>query len=585
MSKKDTWTNVEDEIVKAAIAKYGLNQWARVSSLLSHKTPKQVKARWDEWLDPNIKKRAWSPEEDRKLLRLAKLMPTQWRTIGPLLDRTANQCLERYQALLGGNDESGTSSASLVPGEIDAIAEMRPAVPDAIDMDDDELEMLAEARARLLNTQGKKAKRKERERVTKESTRIANLQKQRELKAAGINIKTKPKKSKTHIDYNEEIPFELKPAPGFYDTTQEEKANILERDKHRNEMFSGKASAEGAKDNDAQSKNNQTRKRVYKDNLPKAVDTAAMKAKAERELERYEQDRIAKRRKMQIPDNNDVEMENTVARSDESLFITLPETQNEIDYVDMNEEESENLDVDSGTALPEDKGLIAQAAARKAHQLKLESRSQVLKKNLPRISDITGLKKLMNESKNIENPVIKSINKTMLDLIVSDNTEYPIGETNELSDGFILSPVDQDRKKEIKEAVEEEMAANTASLQLPGDKSFDDTDAQSIAELLEHKLSILAAHTTKRLDSMSSESKDYREKALQIRTELAGVIKESGDALRSLWEYKYLLEAEENAIEMRANSYENEARRAEQLESTAREIYLSTHEDQKQNLP
>lgn len=32
--------------------------------------------------------------------------------------------------------------------------------PDPIDMDDDELEMLSEARARLANTQGKKAKRK-----------------------------------------------------------------------------------------------------------------------------------------------------------------------------------------------------------------------------------------------------------------------------------------------------------------------------------------------------------------------------------------------------------------------------------------
>lgn len=36
--------------------KYGKNQWARISSLLVRKSAKQCKARWEEWLDPAIKK-------------------------------------------------------------------------------------------------------------------------------------------------------------------------------------------------------------------------------------------------------------------------------------------------------------------------------------------------------------------------------------------------------------------------------------------------------------------------------------------------------------------------------------------------
>lgn len=80
--------------------KYGLNQWARISSLLNRKSAKQCKARWYEWLDPSIKKTEWTREEDEKLLHLAKVMPTQWRTIAPLVGRTAQQCLERYERLL-----------------------------------------------------------------------------------------------------------------------------------------------------------------------------------------------------------------------------------------------------------------------------------------------------------------------------------------------------------------------------------------------------------------------------------------------------------------------------------------------------
>lgn len=41
--------------------------------------------------------------------------------------------------------------------------------------------------------------------------RLAALQKRRELRAAGINIRKKRKK-KRGVDYNAEIPFEKKPA-------------------------------------------------------------------------------------------------------------------------------------------------------------------------------------------------------------------------------------------------------------------------------------------------------------------------------------------------------------------------------------
>ena len=56
MIKGGVWNNTEDQILKAAVMKYGKNQWARISSLLVRKAAKQCKARWSEWLDPSIKK-------------------------------------------------------------------------------------------------------------------------------------------------------------------------------------------------------------------------------------------------------------------------------------------------------------------------------------------------------------------------------------------------------------------------------------------------------------------------------------------------------------------------------------------------
>ena len=86
----------------------------------------------------------WSREEDEKLLHLAKLMPTQWRTIAPLIGRTASQCLERYEYLLDQaqakeGEETGDDPRKLRPGEIDPNPETKPARPDPIDMDEDGL--------------------------------------------------------------------------------------------------------------------------------------------------------------------------------------------------------------------------------------------------------------------------------------------------------------------------------------------------------------------------------------------------------------------------------------------------------------
>ena len=310
--KGGVWTNIEDEVLKASVSKYGLNQWARVSSLLARKTPKQCKARWVEWLDPTIRKIEWSKEEDEKLLHLAKLMPTQWRTIAPMVGRTATQCLERYQKLLDEaeareNDELGLAGPAggetgvpsaddvrrLRPGELDPDPESKPARPDTIDLDEDEKEMLSEARARLANTQGKKAKRKARERQLEESRRLALLQKRRELKNAGINIKIVNRK-KGQMDYNADIPFEKKAASGFYDTQEE-----MERNEKQREAFDPRKQQLANKRKGDQDDDSQRKKQKGDKAGPSAAFAAAAKAGQMQKIREAEQS--SKRRTLNLP--------------------------------------------------------------------------------------------------------------------------------------------------------------------------------------------------------------------------------------------------------------------------------------------
>lgn len=232
--KGGVWTNLEDQIVKAAIQKYGTHQWSKIASLLQRKTAKQCETRWNEYLNPKINFDEFSKEEDARLLDLARRLPNQWRTIADAMGRTAQVCIDRYNRLMEGDEHdpelSLGSSLEFKVGDLNPKSDTLAAKPDESELADDEREMLAEARARLLNTQGKKATRKIRERMLEESKRIAQLQKRRELKQAGIKtaIKQPKKRYATEIDYNKDIVYEQAPLPGIYDTSLEDERLVKE---------------------------------------------------------------------------------------------------------------------------------------------------------------------------------------------------------------------------------------------------------------------------------------------------------------------------------------------------------------------
>ena len=96
--KGGVWKNSEDEILKAAVMKYGKQQWSRVASLLNRKSAKQCKARWLEWLDPSVKKVEWSREEEEKLFALekaeAKKKIDEEKEQQAVLERTFNERAE-----------------------------------------------------------------------------------------------------------------------------------------------------------------------------------------------------------------------------------------------------------------------------------------------------------------------------------------------------------------------------------------------------------------------------------------------------------------------------------------------------------
>jgi pre-mRNA-splicing factor CDC5/CEF1 len=162
-----------------------------------------------------------------------------------------------------------------------------------IDMDEEDKEMLSEARARLANVSGKKAKRKARERQLEESRRLALLQKRRELKAAGINIKITAKKG-NHIDYNADVPLEKEVPSGFFDTTTE-----LDHNEKQREAFDPRKQQLANKRKMDQQEEGGDSKRKKKDE--KSGGLAASYAKAAQMQKIREAEQSSKRRALVLP--------------------------------------------------------------------------------------------------------------------------------------------------------------------------------------------------------------------------------------------------------------------------------------------
>nr|UOO00978.1 R2R3-Myb transcription factor [Ganoderma lucidum] len=96
------WTTYEDNLLIQAVAIHGENDnWKAVASLVPGRTNKACRKRWLHSLSPNVKKTAWTQEEDQLLLSLYATHGTKWSIIARNIPgRTDDACSKRYREAL-----------------------------------------------------------------------------------------------------------------------------------------------------------------------------------------------------------------------------------------------------------------------------------------------------------------------------------------------------------------------------------------------------------------------------------------------------------------------------------------------------
>ncbi|KAI0359049.1 hypothetical protein OH77DRAFT_1575426 [Trametes cingulata] len=96
------WTTYEDNLLIQAVAIHGENDnWKAVALSVPGRTNKACRKRWLHSLSPNVKKTAWTPEEDQLLLSLYAIHGTKWSVIARNIPgRTDDACSKRYREAL-----------------------------------------------------------------------------------------------------------------------------------------------------------------------------------------------------------------------------------------------------------------------------------------------------------------------------------------------------------------------------------------------------------------------------------------------------------------------------------------------------
>lgn len=95
------WSAEEDTVLRHWVESMGASKWSLCASRIPGRNGKQCRERWYNALDPEVRKGAWSDQEDLTIFQLHSQIGAKWAEIARRLPgRTENSIKNRFYSML-----------------------------------------------------------------------------------------------------------------------------------------------------------------------------------------------------------------------------------------------------------------------------------------------------------------------------------------------------------------------------------------------------------------------------------------------------------------------------------------------------
>lgn len=121
--KKRMFSEEEDMIIRLKVQEYGTKRWKDVVKFLPFRTPRQVRERWNNYLDPKVVNKNWTESEDELLKHLFSVYGSKWAFIATHFEGRTYINVKNRMALLRRKEARNVTSPTSLAKDKEIIAQ------------------------------------------------------------------------------------------------------------------------------------------------------------------------------------------------------------------------------------------------------------------------------------------------------------------------------------------------------------------------------------------------------------------------------------------------------------------------------